>query len=587
MKTISYRNTHIHRVSKILMLTLFLVFSDFITVKAAFNDVILKAMSDELNRNMENLVYKDFEKPFYIAYTVYDIEVERYSYSLGGRNMSVTDRGLSGGVRVMIGDYKLTDENYNDYTGRVNRDNEYMPMPIDPDYDGIRRYLWKATDNVYKSAAETYKNKVAAMKQQNMTEDDLPAPDFSKEKPREYIVKDNSWTSEDVSFEQLSKELSKVFLAYPDIIGSQVYMSNTKVYRYYINSEGTRLAVPESMITLSVTGAAYNRYNDLVSEDMSLESLSTANLPPADTLKSYIRTFADNLMERCGMENWDDTYSGPVLFENQAVCEVVFSDLFATGSGLVASRDQLVNNSYRGIYLENSNTLERRIGKKVISDLISVYDVPSLKSYNNIPLMGYYSIDNEGVAPKDTLPLVESGILKTLLTNRIPIKSIPYSTGHSRSAIGDGSISTTVGPSNVILKSNAPLSKSELRKKLIDMAVDEGLDYAIILRPAIAGSLNCPVNVFKVDVKTGKETRITGVNPGVSDFDIMKDIVATSNHNVVLNTSQIGGNGPYGGGSATSYIYPDAVLVEDYELNSINQMLMKQPPAIQNPLKEE
>ncbi|MFC0878120.1 metallopeptidase TldD-related protein [Saccharicrinis sp. FJH2] len=579
MNSVITRNKIYQMFSARILLIYAFIFSTSVALKAEYNDTILKAMSDELNRNINELVYKDFERPFYIAYSIYDINVERYSYTLGGKNMTNSDRGITGAVRVMIGDYELTDENYNDQAGRVMRNNEYMPLPIDPDYDGIRRYLWKATDNVYKSAAETYKNKVAAMKRQNMTVDDLPAPDFSKETPREYIVKETPKPSKTIDLNQLTKELSKEFLAYPDIIGSHVYISKTSVYRYYVNSEGTRLAVPENMITLSVSGSAYNKYNDLISEDLSLEALNEDDLPPADTLKSYVRTFARNLKERCGMENWDDTYTGPVLFENQAVCNVVLRDLFSSGNGLVASRDELVNNSYRGIYLENSNTLEKRMGKKVMSDLISVYDIPSLKSYNDTPLMGYYNVDNEGVMPKDTLPLIESGILKSLLTDRIPIKSIPYSTGHSRSAIGNGSVSTTVGPGNVLLKSNAALSESKLKKKLLDMASDEGLDYAIILRPAIKGSLASPINVFKVDIKTGKETRITGVNQGISDFDIMKDIVATSDHNVVLNTNQIGG-------SATSYIYPDAVLVEDYELNSINQTLMKKPPVIPNPLKE-
>ena len=57
----------------------------------------------------------------------------------------------------------------------------YLQLPLDNDYYGIRRSLWVATDNVYKSAAQTYKNKLLALEKNKMGAEDLPIADFSQE----------------------------------------------------------------------------------------------------------------------------------------------------------------------------------------------------------------------------------------------------------------------------------------------------------------------------------------------------------------------------------------------------------------------
>lgn len=570
---------------KYILTTLVFFLGITIGLKAQYDETILKAMSDELNRNKENLVFKDYDKPFFISYSMYDLKMNRYSSTLGGKFYALKDKRKQGNVRVMAGDYQLTDENFSDRTNQYRHNDGSMALPYNTNYDGIRRYFWMATNNVYKNAAESYKNKVAALKQQNMVIDDLPAYDFSKETPQEYIITEIPKSDINLDLGHLSEELSKEFKKYPDIIQSFVNIVETELYRYYINTEGTRLAIPEKLIHIEISGTAYNKSNEPIRKTLYFDATNKGDILPLGTLKSHLHALADNILESCQIEIWDDSYTGPVLFEDQAIYQLLLDPAFTRVTGFIGTRENLIKDKNKGIYLENRSTLESRIDKKIAASTISIYDIPKLKTYKNKTLMGHYSIDNEGVIPKDTLTLVESGILKSLLMNRTPLKSIPHSNGHSRTSINNGQILNVTSPGNIFVKSSETSSKSELMKKLSLLAEEEGLDYAIIIRPAVKGSFIGPLNFYKVDLKTGNETLITGVNTRKIAMSAAKDIVGASDKEQILNSyhNYILGNNVQAI-TAASFIYPDALLVEDVDLTGYNQPVKQNPPVIPNPL---
>lgn len=554
-------------------------------LKAQYNETILKAMSDELERNKQELVYKDYNKPFFIAYMLYDLKIDRYASTLGGQYFATHEKRKSGNVRVMTGDYQLTDENFSDRTNNYRHNDGYMSLPYEVNYDGIRRHFWLATNNIYKNAAESYRNKVAALKHQNMAIDDLPAYDFSEEQPQQHIVTTTKNTRVNVDLGKMCEVLSNEFKAYPDIINSSVNITNTEMYRYYINSEGTRLAVPEKRIHFEITCMAYNTNNEPIHRGLYFDAMNKDNMLPLDTLKANIHALIDQTLEESKLDNWNDSYTGPVLFENQTIYNLLLYRIFNRGNGFIATRENLIKDRDK-IYLENQNTLESRLDKKIASTSISIYDIPKLKTYKNQPLMGYYTIDNEGVIPNDTLTLVESGKLKSLLSDRIPLKNIPHSNGHSRTCIHDnGNVFNAIGPGNIFVKSSETSDKNKLKKKLRQLAEEEGLDYAIIMRPSIKGNYSSPLCVYKVDLKTGNETRITGINTHKIALSAIRHIVGASDQEQILNlyhNYQIGKRNH--AITAASFVYPDALLIENIELSGYNQPVKRNPPVISNPL---
>lgn len=142
--------------------------------------VLMKAMKDEIHRNMTELQYKDYEKPFYISYMIADGDYAIISSSLGALLTSSNQKYRSKNVRVMAGGYEVNDENFEDPNNISAYDIGEIDLPIEDDYWGIRRSLWLTTDAVYKAASESYKNKLNALQQQGLTIEDLPVPDFSK-----------------------------------------------------------------------------------------------------------------------------------------------------------------------------------------------------------------------------------------------------------------------------------------------------------------------------------------------------------------------------------------------------------------------
>src|SRR5690349_3615240 len=141
--------------------------------------VVLKAMKDELKRNMEELKMEGYEKPFFISYTISDSKEIAINASLGGILRSSEFPNRTKNVRVMVGDYAFNDESLDLNGGNGESGNE-ISIPVDDDYYGIRRSLWTTTDAIYRSAAKTFKDNVTFVKDQKKDLKDIPHRSFAK-----------------------------------------------------------------------------------------------------------------------------------------------------------------------------------------------------------------------------------------------------------------------------------------------------------------------------------------------------------------------------------------------------------------------
>ncbi len=157
---------------------LYLIFPQIGFAQTDSDTVVFKAMKDELNRSMKKLTLKDCANPFYISYTVEDVNTMFITATLGALSSSSERHYRSWSNRVLAGDYQLNDENFVDATRRKPSRDGDLELPLDNDYYGIRRALWMMTNNTYKSAAENYKNKLAALKDKNLSKNDFKLPIF-------------------------------------------------------------------------------------------------------------------------------------------------------------------------------------------------------------------------------------------------------------------------------------------------------------------------------------------------------------------------------------------------------------------------
>jgi hypothetical protein len=254
-----------------------------------------------------------------------------------------------------------------------------------------------------------------------------------------------------------------------------------------------------------------------------------------------------------------------------------------------------------GVFEES---LEDRIGKRILARDISVIALPQLTAYEGVPLVGYGRIDAEGVAPPTEISLVENGILKTLLSCRVPTVRLPNSNGHLRPVLGKSWAGfARLGPSVISIRPAKGLAESKLLKKLLRAAKDEGWPYALVVKklyipgapgapPAgVSGGLVIePVLVYRVSVADGTEELVRSVDLGDISLSALRHITAVSKQRYVYNSLQpvmLDNMVAFSalGGIPASFITPRAVMLEELDARQLKRNYTPKLPVVASPLK--
>jgi TldD protein len=175
-------------------------------------DVVLRALVDELERGQAHLVLPDLQRPYFIEYLLADADRALVGAELGAVTTRDDNRGRILRSNVRVGSYELDNTNFqgrgygwfywSDFGGLPAAD-----MPIEDDYAAIRQAIWWATDQDYKRVVETLVQKKAFM--QSKLIEDKP-DDFSREAPAVYFA-DRAVVSLDLpALEELVVALSRI-----------------------------------------------------------------------------------------------------------------------------------------------------------------------------------------------------------------------------------------------------------------------------------------------------------------------------------------------------------------------------------------
>jgi len=464
----------------------------------AADDVVMRAMRDELERSMRKLQLENLQKPYFISYR----SVETQGCSMGASFGALTNsycepaasdharsRNLS--VEVRVGDY--TRDNSNFFAPMMNAGvarplgTGGTSVPIDDNYDEFRRQLWLSTDSAYKNALDTYAKKKAALENRTRTED---APDFSKEdvvkfeQPRPPI----GWNRAEL--EKRVKSLSALFRETPGIDGSSVMLTTNVWLTRYVNSEGTSYVRGATGATITINADAQASDGMPISDFEVIHANSIDQLPPQDEIVKRIRGLQSRL-ERLRNATGVDRYTGPVLFESDAAAELF---LQALGSALAGVPRVVVDDlRFERLYSANGGFAER-IGTRVLPDFLTVTDDPSAKEFRKQPLFGGYDVDDDGVTPHPTV-LVDKGILKTLLHTRALIPGTTRSTANRR---GNGPM-----PSNLLITSDKSRTPEELKADLLRMTKLRGNEFGIVVKRMANPVTQSPLNRSRMIIMTG------------------------------------------------------------------------------------
>jgi hypothetical protein len=197
-----------------------------------------------------------------------------------------------------------------------------------------------------------------------------------------------------------------------------------------------------------------------------------------------------------------------------------------------------------------------KINSRVLPASVTLTDDPFAKDYKGAPLIGGYTIDDEGVAAQK-VTVVQDGQLKNLLMSRRPGPDSEESNGHGRGAFLADPKPTM---SNLFLTSSETLSKDELKKKFLDQCRDEKLNYCLVVRqmdnPSIsimhqedftellasfggnAATDRLPLVVYKLFPADGHEELMRGARITGFNARSMRNIAGIGNDDFVYNYMQ-------------------------------------------------
>jgi TldD protein len=551
-------------------------------------DVLLKALRDEMNRSMEKLQLKDMEKPYYIEYAVDDAETFVIKAAFGAIVESESDRSRLLRVDLRVGSYDLDNSEF------AGGNSPYSMMGIHPvqlvledDYQALRHDIWLTTDRAYKQALEQLAAKRSFIKTKVQPEE---IPDFSREEATKAIAAKRLLVFDQGKWKEALRRLSAIFREFPLIYDSSISLNVRFSDKYFINSEGTVSRQPANLVLLSARAATQSCDGMELKNFVSSCGTSLEHLPSEKEMAASIRKMAEELTSLAAAPLLEE-YLGPVLVTGQAASELFAQVLAPQLSG---NRPPLMEQEQMAALMTESK-LAARLNRRVLPSFFTVLDDPTQEAYEKQQLIGSYKVDDQGVSARP-VTLIERGVLKTLLMSRRPRKEIFRSNGHGR-AMQIGSPSVQIG--NLFVQATEGKTFAELKQELIDLCQDQGLSYGLLIKkfdnPRITGSefslssfsmhrepqqenVTPPILAYKVFAEDGREELVRGLTVAEMSVRMLKDIVAAGKDYYVDNKLTAGGGimglffsyafgfGETGAFGIPTTVIAPSVLLEEVEL---------------------
>jgi hypothetical protein len=423
------------------------------SAKAA-DDVILNAMTGEMERSLSDLHVEDHRPPYFISYSIKEIDEAIIESELGSPPSLKRSRKRYFTPIVKVGDYDVD-------STEMFPTRAYSPSQITTDDDAlaIKRAIWLRTDSAYKTAIRDLEAKKSYLIDNHI---DHRMPDMTKEKPVVAIEEIKPLTFDQTKWSQTVQSLSEVFKKYPQLQKSKVSFIARRVNRWIVNSEGSRIRESQEKFAVSIGASAQAEDGTPVSDYDIKAANAESGLADFEKLKEMTERLAENAIKICAARQGED-YCGPVIFEDQAAAEF-FSQLMSPNFSF--PEDLLGNQDWR-------NPLKDGIGRRVITKNVDIIDDPLATDFKGQPLFGGYKYDDDGV-PAQKVVIAENGVIKEFLHGRIPTKHSDKSNGHSQRGYGSFNV--------MQVTSSKTSSPEEMKTKAFELAKDAGLDYILVVR---------------------------------------------------------------------------------------------------------
>jgi TldD protein len=484
---------------------------------AATADPVLQAISQELNRSKTRLKMDNLPAPYYIEFHVSDVDDFSAEASFGSLrlNQRVHLRNLR--VVVRVGDYKQ-----DSYAGPGMGVTDLAPLENDP--LALRRALWLAADRAYKQATQALANKQATQSQFSA---DQGFDDFAHAQPLQSIRPLVKLDTDTKPWTDLLVNSTALFKSDPNLQSLSAQAHFRVLNEYFVNSEGTVTRQGSEVASLVISGSTQAADGMRLERTPVFVASKTADLPTPAKFQAAAAGVIDALKALRNAPLVEEDYRGPVLFAPDAAADEIFAmigPMVGPNANANGGRGGRGGPAPRAAGNPTSNFKSR-----VLPTFLSVFDDPTMSTYQGRPLVGGYEIDEEGVRAAK-VSVIENGQLVSYVQGRQPMRDFPDSNGHGRA--GPGQI-PRASISNLVLQAGQPLSSGDLKKKLIDMCRDENKPYGYYVE---ALSQQNPGLLYRVYVQDGHQELVRGAI--FNEFDarsLRNNVVAAGSDLAVSN----------------------------------------------------
>lgn len=501
-------------------------------------NVYFRAMTDEMKRNMESLSIPSLPAPFFIAYTIVDSREIRIDARDGAFFTAQATPIVYPVVRVVVGDTLFTNEYGGQYMNGAQR-----LLPVEHDYDEIRRILWLGTDIAYRNSTQAYMAKKNLVRQMDLDSAQLSVPDMFRLPRAVEAIGETAPAERLQDWEEYVRTLMQELDTYRELESYTLQLSGASGRVYYLTSENSRLEYPTAAFTLQIFLNTLSPGGEQMQDVLVLYGNSLRDFPDAPALKQRLASFYDNCIAAAKAPRIEENYFGPVLLEGEAVTDffnAYLTPAFIAGKGDLGQR--------------NVRLPEDKLGKRITVSGLNVQSLPSLQQFGAAQLWGHFAFDGDGMPPQDSLPLLSAGILKNLLNGNVPTAKIKTPNGYNRRVPGNGMAPVTAPG---VLKIWGDDPAAGMKQRLIEAAKKEGIGYAYRIESLrnVNGTWRTP-QIFKV-YTDGREERVQSGTVHFT-FSSLRRISAVSGKLQGCNT--------YFSGVPVSYIAPASLLIEELEM---------------------
>lgn len=518
---------------------------------------LLDAMVLELERNQAELELKENKGPYFISYQLKDVDQHELSARYGALFSDEAHRERRLSVDVRVGDYAFdsSQPGESDF-GFSLKGASYLTRkngPLDDSPQALRTALWLITDEKYKGALFGFLKKKG--EDVYTVDDPRRPPSFSSEERQMSLGTRAVFPFDHDRWARLARAVSAQLARQVAFFDSEVRVGADKVVRSFVSTEGTRLVTEDTLYTVHVQAWTRAADGQLLENSREFYAPTEGQLPSNEKIDAEVAKLTVDLLALREAPTVDP-YTGPAILEPDAA-GVLFHE--AVGHRLEGERQ---NNDAEG------KTFRGQVGKQVLPAFLSIVDDPTLRERNGIALNGFYRFDEEGV-PAQRVVLVQGGVLRNYLLSRRLVEGFSHSNGHGRA---QGNRRPVARMANLIVESTNTVSDVELKRLLLAEARRQGKPYGLLIRDITGGNTNTanfgyqafkgmPRMVYRVDVQTGKETLVRGVEIVGTPLSSVNRVLATGKVEGVFN----GFCGAESGLVPVSTVAP-AVLLQELEL---------------------